>query len=428
MVILAAMAVPVPSSAQALQQNQQVRYLVFTLGTFGGTFGAGNAINDLGWVMGNANPAGDQTTNAALWIYGRKFNLGTLGGPNSAVLWPVHNNQGVIAGVSDTSIIDTLNENWSCAAFFPPSHAGHTCQGFLWQDGVMTALPTLGGPNGFAAGVNNKGQVVGWAENTVHDPTCNAPGQILQFEAVLYNGEHAPTQLPPWPGDPDGAATDINDKGQIVGISGLCSNAVGGASAKHALLWQNGVPTDLGNLGGGAWNTPNAINNRGQVVGFGNTTGDENAPFNPTAFLWTKERGMQNLHALPGDAVSEGLGINDRGQVVGESCVDNTFSSCRAFLWQNGVLTDLNALLLKPGHFSLVFANDINSFGAIAGGAFDTARNELVAFIAVPSPFGAGAHPAQLAQDAASRVILPASVREQLSGLSRFSIRAKKPQ
>ena len=49
----------------------------------------------------------------------------------------------------------------------------------------MTQLPTLGGPNGFATGVNNLNQIVGWAENTVHDPTCTLP-QILQFEAVIY--------------------------------------------------------------------------------------------------------------------------------------------------------------------------------------------------------------------------------------------------
>ena len=39
-------------------------------------------------------------------------------------------------------------------------------------------------------------------------------------------------------------------------------------SAKHAVLWQNGVPIDLGNIGGDAWNTPTAINNQGTIIGF----------------------------------------------------------------------------------------------------------------------------------------------------------------
>ena len=51
--------------------------------------------------------------------------------------------------------------------------------GFVWQGRVMRALPTLGGDNGFATGVNNHGQVVGWAENAIHDPTCNSPQVLL---------------------------------------------------------------------------------------------------------------------------------------------------------------------------------------------------------------------------------------------------------
>ena len=62
---------------------------------------------------------------------------------------------------------------------------GYQCLGFVWEDGVMRPLPTLGGTNGFATGANNKGQIVGWAENTVHDPTCVAP-QVLQFRAVVW--------------------------------------------------------------------------------------------------------------------------------------------------------------------------------------------------------------------------------------------------
>ena len=54
----------------------------------------------------------------------------------------------------------------------------------LWQNGTLTALPLLGGNNGFATGINNSGQAVGWAETTRRDPTCVLP-QVLQFEAVL---------------------------------------------------------------------------------------------------------------------------------------------------------------------------------------------------------------------------------------------------
>jgi len=398
-ILLVALTFPIAAFAQTSSQTpaqtprQPSSYLVFNLGTFGGTSSAGNTINDLGWVMGNANLSGNQTTNAALWIYGRKVDLGTLGGPNSVVAWPVHNTKGMISGFAETSIIDPLGEIWSCGYFFP-TFTGHTCQGFLWQDGTMAALPTLGGNNSYGAGMNNRAQIAGWAENTMQDPTCNSP-QVLQFEAVVWQWKRNKIEtqsLPALSPDPDSAATDINDAGQVVGISGLCSNAVGGASAIHALLWEDGVPTDLGNLGGMAWNTPSAINGKGEIVGFSNTSGDENAGLNPHAFLWTKENGMQDLGTLAGDSVSEAVSLNDQGQIVGLSCVDNTFANCHGFLWQDGVMTDLNNLI-QPGNLSIYTANDINSSGEIAGVAVDSATGEFLAMIAVPGPYSGSAGP-----------------------------------
>jgi len=143
------------------QLHKHVHYKVINLGTLGGTSSAGNGINNRGWVTGGANLKGDQSEHAALWAYGLKFDLGTLGGPNSAVLFPVKNTTGKIAGVAETADLDPLGEQWSCSFFFP-SVTGHTCLGFVWN-GHMTALPTLGGNNGFAAGINNAGQIVGWA-------------------------------------------------------------------------------------------------------------------------------------------------------------------------------------------------------------------------------------------------------------------------
>jgi probable HAF family extracellular repeat protein len=298
------------------------------------------------------------------------------------VAWSsVKNNNGTIAGISDTSIVDPLGEIWSCAEAFFPSSSGHTCRGFVWQDQVMSALPTLGGNNGVAAGANNLGQIAGWAETAIHDPTCIAP-QVLQFEAVIYEPKIGRvTPLPPLPGDSDGTANDINDLGQAVGISGICANAVGGASAAHAVLWENGTPTNIGNLGGVAWNTPTAINNHGLIVGFSDLPGDSAASPNYHAFIWTKSAGMTDLGTLPGDALSIAWGINDEGQVVGQSI--NSSGSSRAFLWQNGMMTDLNTLVAQ-GPLSLVYANDINDSGEIVGGAYNSTTGDSPAFMAVP--------------------------------------------
>ena len=174
----------------------------------------------------------------------------------------------------------------------------------------LPALPTLGGNNSFATAANNAGQMVGWAENTVHDTTCTG-GQILQFRAVIWGPNPGQIQeLPPLPGDLDSAATAINDQGQVVGISGACGVAVGGVSAAHAVLWENGKVIKLADLGGMTFNTPMAINNRGEIAGFA-LPASQNGTLNFHAVIWPKEGGIQDLNTLPGDTISEVTGLND---------------------------------------------------------------------------------------------------------------------
>jgi probable HAF family extracellular repeat protein len=369
------------------ERREKPRYRVTNLGNpLGGTTSSGNAMNNLGWAMGAANLPGDTTQHAELWLPGLHLDLGTLGGPNSSVIFANRSDRGEIVGIAETGDMDPLGETWSCAGAFFPTITHHICLGFVWQNGVMTALSTLGGNNGVAASVNNLGQVVGWAENAVHDPTCVSP-QVLQFEAVIWGPEKDQIQqLPPLPGDFDTAATAINDKGQVVGISGTCDVAVGAFSAKHAVLWREGRPMDLGSIGGHGWNTPTSINSRGQIVGFANLPGDltnGKLSINFHAFLWTKERGMRDLGVLPGDAISEALGINEDGQVVGVSFAAG-FKSPRAFLWQDDVMTDLNTLIRSGSKLTLTIAGDINDRGEITGTASDSSTGTSPAFLAVP--------------------------------------------
>ena len=288
----------------------------------------------------------------------------------------------------------------------------------------MTPLPTLGGYNGYAAGMNDRGQVAGWAENTIHDPTCVAP-QVLQFEPVVYGPDRGKIQqLPTFPGDPDGAATDINDQGQVVGISGTCFVAVGSFSAARALLWQNGTLTNLGSLGGVAWNTPVAINEDGAVVGFSDLPGDEDGNPNFHAFIWTKNGGMQDLKTLPGDAISEATGINQEGQVVGVS-YGAGFSNPRAVLWQNGKIVDLNTLIPAGSQLYLLSANDINDEGVIVGQACVlingacTSNSETPAFVAVPQGDGwdfsaTESTSVQSVNSASSKVVVPENISRRM--------------
>ena len=377
-VILAA----IPGYTQS-HAKQPSKYYVFNLGAPLGGIPEPVGINDLGWISGGANLASNTQVHAELWV-GAPVDLGTLGGPNSNIAWPNHSNRGEVVGISETAEKDSLNEAWSCSAFFFGPD-GYVCRGFTWQNGQMTKLPTLGGINGYAAGVNSAGQVVGWSETSFHDPTCVTGTEVLQFLATLWApGTNQPTALSPLSPDPDSAATAINDRGQVVGISGLCSVAVGGASAEHALLWEGGVPHDLGNIGGKAWNTPVAISNRGVIVGFANTSGDEHAALAPTAFIWTRANGMQPIAPYGTDTNNIAFDLNESNQVVGQSANSNT-GAARAFLWQNGVSSDLNTLVVGPTTLNMVLAQGINDAGEITGTAVDTATGEVVGFLAVPA-------------------------------------------
>jgi probable HAF family extracellular repeat protein len=416
--VFAVWATPARLAAQVQQGHKKGHdgYTVTNLGTLGGTSSVANGINNKGWITGSANLAGDQTVHAFLWTKHKGMtDLGTLGGPNSNVPWPVKDNRGLIAGVSDTSNTDPLNEN------FCGSGNGLICLGFVWQNGTMTALPTLGGNNGAAAAANNRGQVVGFAETSTQDPNC-APPQVLIWHAVIWGPKPGQIQeLPPLSGDVIAGAIAINDKGQAVGGSGPCAPVHPGT---HALLWQNGVPMDLGNLGGPLFNIATGINERGDVIGISDLAGD----VYEDAFLWTKDKGMQDLGTLPGDVVSVADGINNKGQVVGDSC--DASGNCRAFLWQDGVMTDLNTLVC-PGT-SLYLTNnlgaDINDRGEIVGQAYDPSTGDTPAYLAVPSH---GEGHCEAGASAGQKVILPEKVRERLQqrrGFGRFGAALMRPQ
>src|SRR5262249_35590273 len=230
-------AAPTAANDAGLGLGDGPRYVVHPLGSLGGTVSQGNSINDLGWVGGLSAQAGNATVHAAIWRGSTPKDLGTLGGPNSAVLWPSKNVIDLVAGVSETDQDQPLGERWSCNFFFPHK-TGKTCLGVVWDRGNIRPLPTFGGENGFATSANNKRQIVGWAETTVLDPSCTSV-QKRQFLAALWGpGTDDMQPLPPLPGDSTSAATGINDRGQVIGISGACGIAVGGVSARRAVMWE----------------------------------------------------------------------------------------------------------------------------------------------------------------------------------------------
>jgi len=249
------------------------------------------------------------------------------------------------------------------------------CLPIVWWNAEkkMTQLPTLGGNNAWAAGINDRNMVAGVSENTTTEPTCAGTSQVFQYKPVIWTKGKV-HELPTVAGDPVGMAWAINYLGQATGYSGGCTTYL------HALLWQDGKVIDLGNLGGVMNNTGVDINNLGQVVGNSDLQGDNTLH----AFLWQKKTGMIDLGTLPGDVGSDGDGINDLGQVVGGSW--DADGNDRAYLWQNGVMTDLNTLIPADSPLHLIEATGtINDWGQIAGIALVISTGEVHGFLATPT-------------------------------------------
>src|SRR3954467_3838407 len=103
-----------------------------------------------------------------VWQRGEIQDIGTLGGPDAAP-GPGCNNQrsGVIVGASYTS-------------FTPNAASGvPTIHPFLWDNGTMTDLGSLGGTHSEAQCINNRGQVIGWS---------NLSGDSIRHAFLWQNG------------------------------------------------------------------------------------------------------------------------------------------------------------------------------------------------------------------------------------------------
>jgi probable HAF family extracellular repeat protein len=338
------------------QSGPPHRYILTDLGTLGGTFSQAFGVNDKGWVVGFSTTEGDVGLHAFLWRHVVMTDFGTLGGSDSLPYSAAGsiNNRGEIVGFSETSIADPSGENF-CGDFL-------VCLPLVWRRGVITTLPIPGGNNGVAVDINGRGEVVGHTDGSQFDPACDP--SFTGTPALWEKGRVH--ELPTIPGDHHGNVDSINDTGQASGFTFDCKTG-----SFHPVLWQNGRATAITGL------EPVDINNRGEATGTG---GDANGVQH--AVVW--RNGVTTiLETLPDAAESHGNSINDKGQVTGQSCSANGWPDCTVFIWQNGIVRDLNALT-TPG--SSLFALDtgrMNARGQIVGFA-GTDAGEGHAFLATP--------------------------------------------
>jgi probable HAF family extracellular repeat protein len=211
---------------------------------------------------------------------------------------------------------------------------------------------------------------------------------VHRFVPVVWGPKPNEIQVLSLPeGDEVGFSYGINDRDQVVGSTGSCATtSVAGSgllAGPHAVLWEHNVAIPLDPPGStNTISTAFSINNRGEAVGVSGATALH-------AFLWTRRAGMQSLGAVEDDVGSVANWINNRGQVVGMSCPETPVCKpgpdvpVRAFLWQNGVMMDLNKLVVGDPKMYLLNALAMNDRGQIVGLGL-TDDFELHAFLATP--------------------------------------------
>ena len=304
-------------------------YYITDLGTLGGNWSRASRLNELGQVVGISI---DQTSmqHAFFWD---GFLLHDLGIPDEYLVSGAMavNDWGQIAGYANNDYQGQdayiwQDDNWisleleimqynSMATDI--NNLGHLVgysfiQGqngrsftWFWKDSSTTTLGDLGGTKSYASAMNSSEQIVGWSQ--IANP------EEFTRHAFLWEGGVI-SDLGVLPGETSSMAADINDSSRICGES---SHKEGYLTVSYPCLWDDDEITDLGLLSGYSRGSATAINNKGKIVGW--------------------------------------LSISLSG------------SADLAFIYEDGVMTDLNTLLPEGSGWDLKTASDINNNGHITG-------------------------------------------------------------
>jgi probable HAF family extracellular repeat protein len=318
------------------QSRSDTLYQITDLGTLGGATTVANYINNRGEIVGTSRTAvGFQ--HAFLYRDGIMEDLGTLGGNESAA--NIINDRGEIGGAADD-----------------PTRARH---GFLYDRGTMSDLGALPGSTfSTVFGLNNRGELVGGSQ---------LPGTSV-FHAVAFSAGGV-TDLGTL-GGPSSFAVHISDAGEATGRADLPTGL------SRAFLYTGGVLYNIGVLPGDTVSFGRSLNNRGDVVA--QSCGSSGC----RAFLW-REGDTTELGSLGGTQTNP-VSINNRAQIVGASRTATSGAMSHAFLWENGVMVDLNDRIPPGDGWVLLQANAVNASGEIVGNG--TLNGQARGFLLVRQP------------------------------------------
>jgi probable HAF family extracellular repeat protein len=243
------------------------------------------------------------------------------------------NDHGEVVGLSDTSTTSTARG------------------AFADQNGVMTEINS-----GDATAVNNSGEIAGVGPF----PVTGTPGDVFEQAFTYQNGSTTVLGLLPGEGGIFTDAAGINGSGEVVGSG---DNA---ASDERAWEFQNGTMTDIGTLGG-PQASATAVNAGGQIVGFAQTSSDADHGFLYTGGNMTD----LGLNIFP-------YAINDLGVIVGQGPAD-------AIVGSPGHFQSLNSLVPPGSGFTLTKAVGINDSGQIIAQGSSNATGQTHSFLLTPS-------------------------------------------
>ncbi len=319
---------------EPLEDRRLLSYTIINLGSLGGTASVPVEVNNHGEVIGYSFTANNAAAHAFVFSHGRMTDLGTLGGTISGATGI--NDRGTVVGLSNVA----------------PGNS--QVDAFVERGGKLTDLGPLN--PAFAEGgmisINSGGAISGLSAGG-YDALIHRHGINIDLGSLAGLGS---------------IAQDINDSGQVVGLSTTALNPAANGSSQptatfHAFLYSHGTMRDLGTLGG-TDSTANSINDRGAVVGFSYTA--NNAATH--AFVY-RNGTMTDLGTLGGrDSVA--AAINDKGAVVGTSLTSTSVS--HGFIDLHGRMADLNSEIPAQSGFVITTADDINDRGQIVAQGYQT--------------------------------------------------------
>ncbi|BCL35706.1 hypothetical protein [Nostoc sp. MS1] len=357
-------------------------------------------------------------------------DLGSLStNSNGSVVAASINDFGVIAGRYDTGAAFT-NQNATTGA----NQTNNVRQGFIWKNGTQTPLTStgvkngesnFGAPNGAVVTlltptvntISNLGVVLGTADE-VRQPVPKATDRALVWQKNGSSYDLTINDL----GGVESYFLDINNNNQIVGRNILSSGY------EKTIYSENGVIKELATLGGDG-GTARAINNRGQIVGYVDSDSVLDGNFVNTAVIWQKDaKGVYQLKDLGTFGAEQATlrEINDQGDIIGSTSNGSGASTAstpfmlrgdeftalgslggntgsvnalnefkqvvgasqiasgtnHAYIWNQGVMTDLNNLITTPLTYNgatvtINNAVSINNFGEIVATGTYTYKDEF---------------------------------------------------